>query len=463
MQEREADDAPTRRVSVGLAVFNGEELVANAIEHILAQTYADFELIICDNDSSDRTGEICREFAARDPRIRYYRNPKNIGGVRNENRTYFLACGELFKLAAHDDLIAPDFLERSVAELDRNPRAAVCVPSVVTIDEDGNIVEKDNVIAGLDDEPHRRVRSLSAEDYMCEGTYGLMRVDALRRIRPQSNHMHSDRVMLCELALRHRFAFAEKAVLSKRWHVGNTFVDWRARTAWFQPELKHTGQIRLPYWSQLFDYSTMMLRNRLPAPEWVRCWTEIVRWAVTSWRSFGMDLLYAGRMATTGKAARRRRYATEGRMESTHAYHLAATDHRTTLSALFVVGDRFSPRSDGVSLITELDEAAGRGEDVSVLAVSGDAPACKGFFDRLRRRGYPVMVPRPASGRRWARTAAVVSDVAYFTVSSGADVVRVVSGDDKVTGAARLIGRVMRKRVEDPDLPASAESVRTLA
>ena len=55
------------RVTVGLAVFNGEELIAESIESILAQTFDDFELVICDNDSSDRTGEICQHFAARDP------------------------------------------------------------------------------------------------------------------------------------------------------------------------------------------------------------------------------------------------------------------------------------------------------------------------------------------------------------------------------------------------------------
>src|SRR6478735_5395035 len=106
--ETRRPDGP--KVSIGLAVYNGERYLDEAITSILSQTFTDFELVICDNDSSDSTPEICRRFAAADDRIRYYRNPVNIGGVRNENRTMFLARGEYFKLAAHDDRIAPEFL-----------------------------------------------------------------------------------------------------------------------------------------------------------------------------------------------------------------------------------------------------------------------------------------------------------------------------------------------------------------
>jgi glycosyltransferase involved in cell wall biosynthesis len=65
------NDKPT--VSIGLPVHNGAAFLAEAIESILAQTFADFELVISDNASTDRTPEICRSYAAADGRIRYYR------------------------------------------------------------------------------------------------------------------------------------------------------------------------------------------------------------------------------------------------------------------------------------------------------------------------------------------------------------------------------------------------------
>ena len=67
------------KVAIGLPVYNGQNYVARAIESILSQTFEDFELIICDNCSGDDTENICREFAANDRRIRYYRNERNIG------------------------------------------------------------------------------------------------------------------------------------------------------------------------------------------------------------------------------------------------------------------------------------------------------------------------------------------------------------------------------------------------
>ena len=79
------------RVSVGMPVYNGERYVKAALDAVLAQTFRDFELIISDNASTDATGEICREYAARDPRIRYSRNNENIGAARNGNRTIQLA------------------------------------------------------------------------------------------------------------------------------------------------------------------------------------------------------------------------------------------------------------------------------------------------------------------------------------------------------------------------------------
>ncbi len=87
------------KVSIGLAVYNGEKYLGQAIDSILAQTFTDFELIISDNASTDRTPEICKKYAAQDARIRYHRNPTNIGGANNENQTFRMSRGEYFRWA----------------------------------------------------------------------------------------------------------------------------------------------------------------------------------------------------------------------------------------------------------------------------------------------------------------------------------------------------------------------------
>ena len=89
------DDRPL--VSIGMPVFNGDRYLEKALDSILEQTLDDFELVICDNASTDRTGEICRDYAARDRRIRYLRDDTNIGAHPNYNRTFAEARGRYFK------------------------------------------------------------------------------------------------------------------------------------------------------------------------------------------------------------------------------------------------------------------------------------------------------------------------------------------------------------------------------
>ena len=98
------------RVSIGMPVYNGEKYLEEAIQSILAQTYSDFELVISDNASTDKTQEICLEYAARDSRVRYHRNEKNLGAAPNYNRTFELSTGQYFKWADYDDLLAEEFL-----------------------------------------------------------------------------------------------------------------------------------------------------------------------------------------------------------------------------------------------------------------------------------------------------------------------------------------------------------------
>lgn len=129
-------------VSIGLPVYNGEQYLRETLDSILAQTFTDFELIISDNASTDNTEGICREYADRDKRISYYRNLKNIGAAGNYNRTFELSSGRYFKWAAHDDLIAPEFLERCVAVLDSEPSVVVCYTREVCIDEKGQPLRK---------------------------------------------------------------------------------------------------------------------------------------------------------------------------------------------------------------------------------------------------------------------------------------------------------------------------------
>ncbi|MHC4256728.1 MAG: glycosyltransferase family 2 protein, partial [Planctomycetota bacterium] len=128
------------RVSIGMPVYNGEQFIRKAIETLLAQEFADFELIICDNASDDATREICLEYKRKDSRIRYYRNKENIGAAENFNLAFKLLTGEFFKWAGHDDSWAPDYLKLCVEALERNPSAILCFCPSVYFNDDGRFI-----------------------------------------------------------------------------------------------------------------------------------------------------------------------------------------------------------------------------------------------------------------------------------------------------------------------------------
>ncbi|MCX5766081.1 MAG: glycosyltransferase family A protein [Gemmatimonadetes bacterium] len=107
-------------VSVGMPVFNGGDALHRAIDSILSQTFTDFELIISDNHSTDGTADVCAEYAARDRRVRYIRQARNIGAVANFEFVRTQARGRYFMWASADDVRSSEFLSENVVFLDMN-------------------------------------------------------------------------------------------------------------------------------------------------------------------------------------------------------------------------------------------------------------------------------------------------------------------------------------------------------
>jgi glycosyltransferase involved in cell wall biosynthesis len=124
-------------VSIGMPVFNGARYVRQAVESVLSQTWGEFELIISDNDSTDSTAALCREYEFRDPRVRLICQPKNLGLTPNWIGLPREARGELFAWLAHDDWWAPEFLASTVGELTADPALQSAFSHVQLVDENG--------------------------------------------------------------------------------------------------------------------------------------------------------------------------------------------------------------------------------------------------------------------------------------------------------------------------------------
>jgi glycosyltransferase involved in cell wall biosynthesis len=110
-------------VSVLVTTYNRESFVAAAIESVLCQTYEDFELLIVDDGSTDRTVEIARTYERLDSRVRILVNERNLGQFRNRNRAAELARAPLIKYHDSDDLMYPHCLSVMVPMLLSEPRA----------------------------------------------------------------------------------------------------------------------------------------------------------------------------------------------------------------------------------------------------------------------------------------------------------------------------------------------------
>jgi Glycosyl transferase family 2 len=249
-------------VTVGIPVYNGERYLARALDSLLAQTFDDFEIVLCDNASEDRTAEICAAYANRDPRIRFYRNPQNLGLVRNFNRTFELAKGTYFKWASHDDWHARESLELTVKALEANPDAALCGTGVSIVDEDG--IEYDRWSPPGDlrlPEPHQRLRNLlwTLGRYPHE-MFGLLRADTLRHTQLMRNYLGSDRVMLAELSLLGSILYVPETL-----HFYTVARQTTAPPASVKYDPANAGRVQLRTWRMIYEHLRVVQRSSTPA------------------------------------------------------------------------------------------------------------------------------------------------------------------------------------------------------
>ncbi len=229
-------------ISLGLPVYNGERYLGQAIRSILDQTHTDFELVVCDNASTDGTADILADFARADGRVKVHRNPTNIGAAPNWNRAFALSQGRYFKWIAHDDLHAPTFLEHTVAVLESDPGVILCHTGTRLVDDQGEELAYDPVSGSYHDragnrrvgpppagratsaDPVRRFEDLFLRTIRCTDIFGLIRADVLRQTPLHRSYYSSDKALLVELALRGRFHEVPETLFMKRDHVSTSLT-----------------------------------------------------------------------------------------------------------------------------------------------------------------------------------------------------------------------------------------------
>ena len=265
-------------VTIGLPVYNGERHLRATVESVLGQTYADLELVISDNASTDATGELCKEYAEADERVRYSRLPENIGGRLNFNRVFAeRSGGPFFKWHGHDDVLAPTFVERCVDHLDRHPGAVLAMSRVTMVDGDDRPLGPGPVPIAFDDPtPHARVRSFFARPKTHQTLFGVVRADALARTGLHGAWYTADRALLLELSLHGGFGLVDDELFVHREHEGRgDYMDEGERLDWYTPE--RNGRAATEYWPHLRALGRILATAPLPPAERAKVAAELGR------------------------------------------------------------------------------------------------------------------------------------------------------------------------------------------
>lgn len=253
-------------VSIGMPLYNEEKYLPQTLDSLLAQDFEDFELIISDNASEDATREICLAYAARDARIRYYRNEVNMGINENFNRVFRLSAGKYFMWASGHDLWAATFISRCVQTLEHEPSVVLSYPLSVVIDVDGSELGlmKDFPI----DTRHvglvlRLVLAICGVGtaYMI---YGVIRSGALRATRHFRNVMEPEYVLLTELATLGSFANVAEILfyIRKKWG-DETAKEWTRRYFKALAPRNRNRRLWVPYFGWIYEELRAVKRARL--------------------------------------------------------------------------------------------------------------------------------------------------------------------------------------------------------
>jgi glycosyltransferase involved in cell wall biosynthesis len=234
----------------GLAVYNGEQHLAEAVESLLGQSRSDLAIVVVDNCSTDGTAEIAQRYAHLDPRLAYERNEQLLPLVQNWRRAFDSArrrfpAAPYFAWVSDHDVWHPEWLRARSAELDAHPEAVLAYPLAVRIDDSGAEYptrERTFDTAGIPD-PAERLRR-TGRDMVGAGEmiYGLVRSDALERCGPFPLVVLPDRLQLLRLSVEGEFRQVRRRLWYRRFRAGVVMSNTRQRRAFLG---------RAPLWAYL--------------------------------------------------------------------------------------------------------------------------------------------------------------------------------------------------------------------
>jgi nucleoside-diphosphate-sugar epimerase/glycosyltransferase involved in cell wall biosynthesis len=278
------------RLTIGLPVFNAGKTLQATLDSLRNQTFQDFELVISDNASTDDTEAIARANAAADRRIRYQKNPVNLGVGPNFNKVFVESRCELFKWATGDDICLPPYLEACIRVLDTRPDVVLAYGKAEFIDGFGRpLAEIDPGWHITEESPSARLAQVVGAGHWVNSLVGVIRRNALVRTRLLRSYPGGDYGLLGELTLLGKIVEVPEVLYQRRLHDGSMSQhandgEWRARN--FGTGLSST----MPGLARFGDHFRTVLRSSLPLDAKLGLWRQLLRQARWNRQSLWQEL-----------------------------------------------------------------------------------------------------------------------------------------------------------------------------
>ena len=207
-----------------MTAYNGERFINQAINSLVNQNYTDWSMLISDDESKDKTGDICKEWAKKDNRITYHRQKKNIGMFPNFKFVLDSAQGEYFMWAAQDDIWEKDFLKVCVEHLEKNKNLGFAMTTVADADSFGRTLREMPDMRIFCGKPRfmKIARYVLQPEVLgrCNMMYSLFRTDCIKKIwsiYPQRHEWGSDYLFVLAGISRFENIVDKKVLFKKRY------------------------------------------------------------------------------------------------------------------------------------------------------------------------------------------------------------------------------------------------------
>ena len=199
-------------VSIGIPTYNRAHVLRRAVESALAQDYANLELVISDNASVDGTEAVCREFCARDNRVRYIRQEKNRGPVANFDEVLNQSRGEFFMWLSDDDWLDRSYVSQCLRDLVEQPDHALVCGKVKNFRGEKFLFEEEAMNL-LQDSGKDRVLAYFRQVHAGGIFFGLRRREQLEKMRPNQYRFNDDWLSMASVAFMGKIRTLENVYL----------------------------------------------------------------------------------------------------------------------------------------------------------------------------------------------------------------------------------------------------------